>query len=75
MTTAKTKKATTGKNNAPQSFHANSFVSTAPALIIRGTVTWYPMTPASGSINHSAISSSHAYNATISLVSTFPPVR
>ncbi len=37
--TAKTKKVMTGKSNAPKSFHANSFASTAPALFIMGTVT------------------------------------
>src|SRR5205809_4959297 len=73
--TAKTKKARIGKTNAPQILHANSFVSTAPASFMMGTVTWYPQTPASGSVNHSAISSNHTYNATISLVSIFPPWR
>src|SRR3989454_7555308 len=70
--TAKTKKARIGKTNAPQILHASSFVSTAPASFMMGTVTWYPQTPASGSVNHSAISSNHTYNATISLVSIFP---
>ena len=64
-----------GKTNAPQIFHANSFASTAPASFIMGTVAWYPKTPASGSVNHSVISSNHTYNATISLVSIFSPWR
>ena len=72
MITAKSKKAMTGKTNAPKIFHANSFVSTAPASSMMGTVTWYPKTLANVSINHSAISSNHTYNATISFVSIFP---
>ena len=70
---AKSKKAMTGKTNAPKIFHANSFVSTAPAWFMMGTVTWYPKTLASVSINQSAISSNHTYKATISLASIFSP--
>ena len=73
MITAKTKNAMMGKTNAPMIFHVNSFASTAPALFIMGTVKWYPQTPAIVSANHRAISINHTYNATISLVSIFPP--